>query len=108
MSKPKIESIIPIERVASRIYLIRGTGDAGIEVARTTAPEQLAFAVECSFAVTGGLLRPGGVTFPSRAGASGSHHLPWALTRILPTRPKIKRLVGEGDWHAGRGCDFVC
>src|SRR5438876_484268 len=27
-----------------------------------------------------------GVVFPSRAGASGSHHLPWALTRMLPTQ----------------------
>ena len=33
--------------------------------------------------------------FPSRAGASGSHHLPWALPRVLQVIPKIKRVGGE-------------
>ncbi len=45
---------------------------------------------------------------PSRAGASGSHHLPWALPRVLQAIPKIKRLVGGSDWHVGRACGAVC
>src|ERR1022692_2373939 len=32
-----------------------------------------------------------GSSLPSRAGASGSHHLPWALPRVLQPIPKIKR-----------------
>ena len=43
--------------------------------------------------------------FLSRAGASGSHHLPWALLRVLHADAKIKRLAsGSG----GRGCGRVC
>ena len=45
--------------------------------------------------------------FPSRAGASGSHHLPWALPRILQVIPKIKRIGGR-DCPVGRGCGAVC
>jgi|SRR5271157_4715130 len=48
-----------------------------------------------------------GVEFPSRARASGSDHLPWALPRILQVIPKIKR-VGGSRWHAGRGRGIVC
>ena len=36
-----------------------------------------------------------GVAFLSRAGASGSHHLPWALPRVLQAIPKIKRRPAE-------------
>ena len=45
--------------------------------------------------------------FPSRAGASGSHHIPWALPRVLQAIPKIKR-VGGSDWPAGRVHGVVC
>jgi hypothetical protein len=45
---------------------------------------------------------------PSRAGASGSHHLPWALPRVLQSIPKIKGLAGGSDWHVGRACGAVC
>ena len=45
---------------------------------------------------------------PSRTGASGSHHLPWALSRILQSIPKIKRLAGGSDWPPGRACGAVC
>ena len=41
--------------------------------------------------------------FPSRAGASGSHHLPWALPRILQFIPKIKRRVDAGVARVGIG-----
>jgi len=49
-----------------------------------------------------------GVAFPSRAGASGSHHLPWALPRVLHARAKGKRLHSRSA--AGDGCDsgIVC
>ena len=49
-----------------------------------------------------------GVRFPSRAGASGSHHLPWALPRVLQAIPKIKRAAGGNGWRAGRGRGGVC
>ena len=43
-----------------------------------------------------------GVIFPSRAGASGSDHLPWALLRVLHAIAKIKRLAGgNGDRGSG-------
>ena len=31
-----------------------------------------------------------------------------ALPRILQSIPKIKRLAGGSDWHAGRACGAVC
>jgi hypothetical protein len=31
----------------------------------------------------------------------------WALPRVLQSIPKIKRLAGESDWHAGRACGAV-
>jgi hypothetical protein len=43
----------------------------------------------------------------SRAGASGSHHLPWALPRVLQLVPEIKRVDGS-VWHAGRARGIVC
>ena len=46
--------------------------------------------------------------FPSRAGAAGSNHLPWALLRILQAIRKIKRLVGGSVWPTGRGRGGVC
>ena len=49
-----------------------------------------------------------GVSFPSRAGASGSHHLPWALPRVLQPVAKIKGLAGGSDCPAARGCGVVC
>jgi hypothetical protein len=45
---------------------------------------------------------------PSRAGASGSHHLPWALPRILHVRARGKRPAGGNVGHDGRGCGSVC
>ena len=53
-------------------------------------------------------MRPGGEWIPSRAGASGSHHLPWALPRVLQFIANIKRLAGGSDWHAGGACGGVC
>jgi hypothetical protein len=47
-----------------------------------------------------------GSSFPSRAGASGSYHLPWALPRILQVIPKSKR-VGGSDCPV-RGSGAVC
>jgi len=49
-----------------------------------------------------------GVRFLSRAGAFGSHHLPWALPRVLHERAKIKRLGGGSAGHESRAGDFVC
>ncbi len=46
--------------------------------------------------------------FLSRAGASGSHHLPWAFPRVLQVKPKIKRRAGGSDCLAGRGHAGVC
>ena len=48
-----------------------------------------------------------GERFPSRAGASGSYHLPWALLllRVLHARAKSNRRVGGS---AGHGHDTVC
>lgn len=46
--------------------------------------------------------------FPSRAGAAGSNHLPWALLRILQAIPKIKRPAGGRVWRTGRGRGGVC
>ena len=46
---------------------------------------------------------PERTAFPSRAGASGSHDLPWALPRVLHERAKIKRRAGGSVGDAGRG-----
>jgi len=46
--------------------------------------------------------------FPSRAGAAGSNHLPWALLRILPAIPKIKRAPCGSGRPAARGRGGVC
>jgi hypothetical protein len=46
--------------------------------------------------------------FPSRAGAAGSNHLPWALLRILPAIPKIKSAPSGSGRPAARGRDLVC
>jgi len=46
--------------------------------------------------------------FPSRAGASGSHHLPWALPRVVHAIAKNKRLADEsGDRGSGGVCSKV-
>ena len=45
--------------------------------------------------------------FLSKAGASGSHHLPWALPRVLHAKTKIKRVRGSKH-DAGRGPGVVC
>src|ERR1022692_3360999 len=69
---------------------------------------QMAFEVEGWFCCRRGAAAPRrGLRFPSRAGASGSRHLPWALPRILPTQPKTKR-PGGGSWRAGRVTGGVC
>jgi hypothetical protein len=47
------------------------------------------------------------VKFLSRAGASGSRDLPWALPRVLQVTPKIKSRGGS-VWRAGRGPGGVC
>jgi hypothetical protein len=49
-----------------------------------------------------------GVMFPSRAGASGSHHLPWALPRILQVRAKGKRVGDGSNPGVGRGSGVAC
>jgi len=46
--------------------------------------------------------------FPSRAGAAGSNHLPWALLRILQAIPKIKRARRGSGRPAVRGRGGVC
>jgi hypothetical protein len=51
---------------------------------------------------------PKGSRFPSRAGASGSHHLPWALPRVLQAVSKIKRLAGGSGCAADRVHGVVC
>ena len=43
----------------------------------------------------------------SRAGPSGSRHLPWALPRVLQANSKSKA-VGGGDYGAGRARGCVC
>src|ERR1017187_1862650 len=69
---------------------------------------QMAFEVECWFCCSRRSAAPRRrLRFPSRAGASGSRHLPWALPRILPTQPKTKR-PGGGSWRAGRVTGGVC
>jgi hypothetical protein len=46
---------------------------------------------------------------PSRARASGSKDLPWALPRILQTIPKIKGPPADGSGGcAGHGCGGAC
>src|SRR6185503_16367972 len=45
--------------------------------------------------------------FLSRAGASGSHDLPWALPRVLQPAVKIKRRIGEQPC-AAPGAAGVC
>lgn len=45
--------------------------------------------------------------FPSRAGASGSHYLPWALSRVQHDRVKSKRLGGASAGQAGHDCGGV-
>jgi hypothetical protein len=68
----------------------------------------MAFEVECWFCCSRrSAASRRGLRFPSRAGASGSRHLPWALPRILPTQPKTKR-PGGGSWRAGRVTGGVC
>jgi hypothetical protein len=49
-----------------------------------------------------------GSRFPSRAGASGSHHLPWALPRILQVRAKGKRVGDGNNPGVGRGSGVAC
>src|SRR6516225_18348 len=51
-----------------------------------------------------------GERFPSRAGASGSHHLPWALLllRVLHAHAKSNRLGGGSAGQAGRDGGTVC
>jgi hypothetical protein len=48
------------------------------------------------------------VTFPSRTGASGSIHLPWALPRILQGLWKNKRRAGRNSPCAGHAPAGVC
>jgi hypothetical protein len=55
-----------------------------------------------SLTKAGGLLRPGEEwESPPGQGASGSHHLPWAFSRVLQVAGKIKR-VGASVQHADR------
>src|SRR6266481_4902967 len=65
------------------------------------------FSYIVDFVIEPEVCAPEGSRFPSRAGASGSHHLPWALPRVLQVIPEIKR-VGRGVWHAGRARGVVC
>lgn len=48
------------------------------------------------------------MTFPSRAGPSGSIHLPWALPRILQALSKGKRRAGGSGPYAGHVPAGVC
>src|ERR1019366_10797865 len=75
-----------------------------VSPARDSSPQ---FQLHCLFVVEPEVCAPEGSSFPCRAGASGSHHLPWALPRVLQVIPKIKRLGGS-DCPFGRGCGAVC
>ncbi len=66
------------------------------------------FQLHCGFCSEPEVCAPERRVLPSRAGASGSHHLPWALLRVLQAIPKIKRLAGGSDRRAGPGCGAVC
>lgn len=65
-----------------------------------------ALEIELMFSIEPEVCAPERSAIPSRAGASGSHHLPWALPRVLQVAAKIKR-VGESDQRADREHDSV-
>src|SRR5215831_19633609 len=44
---------------------------------------------------------------PPGQGASGSHHLPWALPRVVHVGVKIKRLAGGSAEHGSRARGVV-
>src|SRR6266446_4783976 len=66
------------------------------------------FSYIVDFVIEPEVCAPEGSRFPSRAGASGSHHLPWALPRILQVRAKRKRVGDGNNPGVGRGGGVAC
>jgi hypothetical protein len=54
------------------------------------------------------VLRPERSAIPLRGRSFGSHHLPWALPRILQTAGEIKRRIGGRMRPADRGDADAC
>ena len=74
----------------------RGDGDGGTREISTAGSVTLLIRNEPE------VCAPERSGFPSRAGASGSHHLPWALPRVLQVIPKIKRVGPKRSAHRPR------
>src|SRR5262249_22936588 len=67
------------------------------------------FRVECWFCCERKVCcAPERSEIPLQGRASGSHHLPWALLRVLHAIAKIKRVAGESARDVGHGCADVC